>query len=550
MTDDIGFSFPLPPRLADAMAAIQNLRKWRRRGVSFGAGLLAALSLAPFYALPLLAVGFSLFILLLDGAAKGEKPIRTAASIGWGFGFGYFLLGIYWMAFSFFVQADAFAWMAPFAVTGMPAFLGLFSAGAATLSMAFWLPGWRRVVVFTIAWVLFEYARGHILTGLPWNLVGQTLAGTAVGAQTAAWWGAYGLSFVAILLATAPIATLSAAQSWWKGSAASVAGLALLFAVGAARLALMPAEDHEDVFVRIVQPNIPQREKIDQTLWSRNFERHLDLSKGINRSSARVFVIWPENGVPVLDEVPDALVAVSEALPRNAVLIAGSVRRQNIEGGGSRDYRYFNSIAVIPETPSGRRAVAHYDKHHLVPFGEYLPLKNVLRAIGLAQLAPFEDGFTPGAGPRTMNAGGPSFSPLICYEAIFPGAMHPKDDRPEWLLTVTNDAWFGDTSGPRQHLDQARLRSIETGLPMARAANTGVSALIDGRGVYMSRLKLYESGAIEAPLPKALNPTLYAQLGDLIFGLMVLGGVIFCQLWRKYVEIEKNSHNLQSSRAI
>ena len=549
MTKGAAPSYSVSSRVDDFAQNIRHLRKWRRRGASFGAGVLAALSLAPFYALPLLAVGFSLFILLLDGAADNEKPIRTAAFVGWWFGFGYFLLGIYWMAFSFFVQADEFAWMAPFAMMGMPAFLGLFSAGAAALSMTFWRAGWARVLAFAVAWALFEYARGHILTGLPWNLVGQAMAGTAVGAQTAAWWGAYGLSFVAVLLAVVPAATLGGAYPWWRGAVASVLCCVLLFSVGAVRLALTPAEIHDDAFVRIVQPNIPQREKIDQALWSRNFERHLNLSKDINASSARVFVIWPENGVPVLDEVPDALAAVSNALPDNAVLIAGSVRRQLIDGGGPRDYRYFNSIAVIPETPAGRRAVAHYDKHHLVPFGEYLPLKGLLQSVGLAQLAPFEDGFTPGGGPRTLNAGGPSFSPLICYEAIFPGAMYPRGERPEWLLTVTNDAWFGDTSGPRQHLDQARLRSIETGLPMARAANTGVSALIDARGVYVSRLKLYQSGNIDSALPKPLKPTLYAHFGDLIFGLMVLGVVIGGQLWRKCVKNGKNDHNLQSLRA-
>lgn len=521
-----------------AAITIMGLRKWRRRGASFGAGLMAALALAPFFALPLLFIGFSIFILLLDGASKEAKPIRSAAFIGWWFGFGYFLLGIYWMAFSFFVQADEFAWMAPFAMTGMPSFLALFSAGAAAVAMVFWRADWWRGLVFAIAWLLFEYLRGHILTGLPWNLVGQSFAGTAMGAQSAAWWGGYGLSFIVVAAAVSPALTLTSKEKPWMGAVTGIGVAAVLFIVGGIRLALMPSEYHDDAFLRIVQPNIPQREKIDQTKWAVNFERHLSLSRGLVSSQGttpgRTFVIWPENGVPLLDEVPDALALVEAALPENAVLIAGSVRRQETEGR-PLDYRYHNSIAVIAQTSIGRQAVAFYDKHHLVPFGEYLPLKDFLRSIGLAQLAPFEDGFTPGPGPRTMNAGGPSFAPLICYEAIFPGALYPEGERPEWLLTVTNDAWFGDTSGPRQHLVQARLRSIETGLPMARAANTGVSALIDARGVYVSRLALYEAGVIDAALPKSLQPTLYARFGDFTLLFLVLPGVVGGRLWRKCV---------------
>ena len=507
-----------------------QLRGWRRRGVSFASGVAAALALAPFYFLPLLALSFTILIILLDGAAEAKRPIRTAAMIGWFFGFGYFLVGLYWLGFAFLVQADQFAWMIPFAVSGMPAFLAFFYASACALAVAFWRQGWRRGVVFALSLMIFEYARGHILTGLPWNLPGQALAGTAVGAQTAAIWGAYGLSLAAALLALAPAMTIGRHGARWRGTLIMAGGTAVLFAVGALRLAMIGPDTHANTHVRIVQPSIAQTEKIDPQFWWRNFERHLDLSKGIEASDAQVFVIWPENGVPVIDEVDEALSELSAALPDNATLIAGSVRREEDAQGTQR---FFNSIAFVEPTPEGRRAVAHYDKHHLVPFGEYLPLKGVLRALGLSQLAPFEDGFTPGAGPQAFSFRGPAFAPLICYEAIFPGAMYPKGRRPEWLVTVTNDAWYGDTSGPRQHLDQARLRSIETGLPMARAANTGISALIDARGVYVSRLPLYETGAIDAPLPKPLKGTIYAAVGDSFFILMVLALAVVAQLWRK-----------------
>ena len=506
--------------LNGAARGIVSLTGWRRAGLAFLAGVMAALAMAPVYALPLLAAGFSILVLLIDGARNDAVSPRfrlRAFAAGWFFGFGFFLAGIYWMAFSFFVQAEEFAWMAPFAMTGLPAFLAVFTGAACVLCAQFWRPGWRRVVLFAAIWTLFEFARGHVLTGLPWNLAGQALAGSALTAQIAAWCGAYGLSLAAVLLAAAPAAGLGGGRGDRKavfgGTAAMAAGFALLLAFGAVRLALPEPAPTGEAYVRIVQPNIPQREKIDPGLWGRNFTRNLDLSEGAVPANARLFVIWPENAAPLLAEAPTALAALEQALP-------GAVRRAPDAG---EVMRYYNSILIISETPAGRRPVAYYDKHHLVPFGEYLPFYGLLRAVGLAQLAPYGDsGFAAGAGPAVLNAGGPSFAPMICYEAIFPRASYPRGERPEWLLTVTNDAWFGDTSGPRQHLDMARLRAIEAGLPMARSANTGISALIDPKGRISARVALYETGGIDAVLPAALPPTLYDRAGNLIFWILML----------------------------
>jgi apolipoprotein N-acyltransferase len=439
---------------------------------------------------------------------------------GWFFGFGYFLAGVYWMAFSFFVQADQFAWMAPLAVMGVPAFLALFSGAAAALAVSFWRPGWARIFLFGAVWVVLEYARGHILTGLPWNLAGQALAGSAIGAQTAAWYGAYGLSLVAIFLSAAPAASLDQkGPRALAGLGIMIIGAAVVFAAGGIRLALPEPQGDGRNLVRIVQPNIPQREKIEQGMWVRNFERQLEHSTSPVPPDAQLFIIWPENGAPLLNEARTALALLTDELPDNSILIAGAVRR---ERGALDEMRYFNSIAIVEETPEGRDVTRHYDKHHLVPFGEYLPFYDLLNAIGLAQLTPYGDaGFAAGDGPAAIEAGGTVFAPMICYEAIFPGASYPNGERPEWLVTVTNDAWFGDTSGPRQHLDMARLRSIESGLPMARSANTGVSALIDGKGRILARVKLYTAGKIDAPLPPALPPTLYARVGDWLFWAMI-----------------------------
>jgi len=524
----------LSAQIPRAIFRLQMVSGWRRAGIAFFAGAVAALSLAPIYALPLLVVGFCILIVLIDGSKRAKHPKRAAFSVGWFFGFGYFLVGLYWMALSFLVQAEQFAWMAPFAMMGLPAFLGIFTGAATLVASLFWRPGWQRIVIFAAIWVVFEYLRGHILTGLPWNLTGQALAGTAVGAQTAAWYGAYGLSLVTVLLSAAPAVGLALPfkiRNLYAGLFTGIVGTALLFAIGALRLALPePVPDGQNI-LRIVQPNIPQREKIDPEMWGRNFNRQLDLSRGEVPADARVFIIWPENGVPLLNEAKTALSILSEELPENAVLIAGAVRRSRGDDGTDQ---YFNSIALTPHTPAGRQVVAFYDKHHLVPFGEYLPFYDLLNTIGLAQLTPYGNaGFVAGSGPVVMNAGGPSFSPLICYEVIFPGRMYPKGERPEWLLTVTNDAWFGDSSGPRQHLDQARLRSIETGLPMARSANTGISAVIDAKGRILARVKLYQSGRIEAALPPALARPLYDRFGDWFFALMVAACLVTSMDWKK-----------------
>lgn len=513
---------PLTARQAGIDRMIGALRAaagWRASLYAFVAGLLGALAYAPFHLIPLAVVSYSALALLIDAAAARPRPLRAAFAIGWSFGFGGFLAGLYWVALSFFVQAEQFAWMAPFAMLGLPAFLALFTGAAAMLAARLWGAGPFRLFALAGALMTFEYLRGHVLTGLPWNLPGQALAGAAISAQTAAFWGVYGLSLVWILIAAAPAAFVDDGR---KGLVRGlvVAGLAVaaLYAIGAARLSLVNPGDRDDALVRIVQPNIPQREKIDQSLWWRNLETHIALSAAPTDPTKRLFILWPENATSVIDEVDEARAAISARLPKNALLVAGAVRRARDPSGVER---YYNSVALIEEDGGERRVASFYDKHHLVPFGEYLPLQGLLRAVGLAQLAPYEDGFSAGDGPKTLRVAGTAVAPLVCYETIFPGRVHPRGDRPDWLAAVTNDAWFGDSSGPRQHLDQARLRVIETGLPMARSANTGVSALFDAAGRERARIPLYEQGVIDLPLPRAAPPTLYGRIGDVPFWVML-----------------------------
>ncbi|MEM6415725.1 MAG: apolipoprotein N-acyltransferase [Pseudomonadota bacterium] len=526
--------------LVQTLASLQGWRRWLS---AFVLGILFTLSFAPFYFTPLIAVSISGALFMIDGIldrADQKTRLQTAKSaalFGWFFGFGFFLVSLHWLALAFFVQAELFAWMAPFAVIGMGAFLACFHAAAFGFvgAMATYLSGppWRRLVFFSVAFMGMEYTRGHILTGLPWNLPGQALAGLAAGAQSAAWIGVYGLSLIVILIGSLPAlltrgtadASAQTTLSLAKGIVACVLATFTLLAIGVVRLATTPLNERDDVIVRIVQPNIPQREKIDPGFFVRNVQKTLALSSDPIANADTVYVVWPENAAPRINEYADALDAIDASLPTNAYLIAGAVRKADNPNSGSV---FYNAIAIAAPSATGpdgsnqqtttkRQFVDFYDKHHLIPFGEYLPLRSVLSALGLAQLAPYAEGFAKGSGPRTLHIGPASFAPSICYESIFPGRLYPKKDRPEWLAVVTNDAWYGNTSGPRQHLDQARLRSIETGLPMARAANTGISVMIGPAGRYVARKPLYESGVIDAPLPQALPETFYSKFGDFTF---------------------------------
>jgi len=410
-------------------------------------------------------------------------------------------------------------------------YLALFPAAAAAACVRFWRPDVRRIAVFAVAWAASEYARGHLFTGFPWNLFGQVWAPTPIAAQPAAWVGVYGLSFLTALLAAAPAAVLTRegapafdpARPFRHPASLALIGVAALFVVGGVRAAALSPVDAPTGFVRIVQPNIAQREKWKAELRERNFHRLLDLTAQPNAQPIAA-VIWPESATAfVFDRTQWALDAAVRALPKGARLIAGSIRTGETETG---ETVYYNALHVIGADADGDgRVLASYDKHHLAPFGEFLPLADLLETLGVSALIGVEGGFSRGPGPRTIRVeAAPAFAPLICYESIFPNEIHPRSDRPDWLVVVTNDAWFGDTSGPRQHLDQARLRAIETGLPVARSANTGVSAMIDPFGRVTERLPLYRTGYVDAELPAPVPPTLYSRIGDVGFFVLLAAG--------------------------
>lgn len=497
-----------------------------RLAVAIALGALSAFAYAPFNVWPVLLLTLPVLVWLIDGAAHARRPWLTAALVGWGFGFGFFLVGLHWVGFAFVVDSDRHAWLLPFVAVLFPGGLALFFALAAGVARLRWA-GWARVLVLASALASVEWLRGHILTGFPWNLPGYVWSGTDAMFQWASVAGIYGLSLLTLLAFLAPAAAVDQNgrrldARWAFGTAPLI--LAALFAFGWLRLPTAAAPTFDTVAVRIVQPNVPQTEKWKPEYFQRNWRVLVDLTQEPGLES-RTVVVWPEAAPPLaLLETPDALQVAGAILPDRTTLLTGTIR---IERGQTR--RFFNSMAAVSGTG---RVLATYDKAHLVPFGEYLPLYWLLEPLGVSQITGSGQGYTEGSGIRTLKVPGlPSFSPLICYELIFPGAVAVPGQRPEWLMTMTDDSWFGPWTGPYQHLGIAKVRAAEEGLAVVRAANTGVSAVIDPYGRITQSLGLDRTGVLDAELPRPLTPTLYSIWGDLIFLLMLLAttavGIIF-----------------------
>lgn len=525
---------------------LAGLSVWPRRALAVAAGAASVLAMAPFFLWPVLFVTIPVLVWLID-VAVATGPTRSAAraaAIAWFFAFGYFLAGLFWIGEAFLVEAERFAALMPVAVLAMPAGLALFWAGAAAVASLVWQPGWSRVLALAITLSIAEWLRGHILTGFPWNILGYALTAPETLMQSASVLGIYGLTLLTVLLLAMPLVVWADSRSAANpktrerlraplvAAGMSLASIALLSGLGAVRLAA-PPQPGQSVRLRLVQPSVPQREKWQNVLQRRNFERHLDLTRRnpagvVDDANGIQLVVWPEAAMPFLPlDTPAALQALADVVPRNGHLVAGLLRVEPVPPGvPGRARRILNSLVAFG--PSGH-PVAIYDKTHLVPFGEYLPFQATLESIGLEQLTRIRGGFDVGPTPRPLMriAGLPPLAPLICYEAIFPGTVVQSAERPAALLNVTNDGWFGNTTGPRQHLHQARVRAVEEGLPVIRSANNGISAVVDAYGRIVASLDLDVAGVVDAHLPGRLAPTVYARLGDSVFaGLLLLASIV------------------------
>lgn len=495
-------------------------RGWRRWFLAVTLGVVGVAALPPFYILPVLWVSIAGLAYLNFSAVSW----RQAFLEGWLFGLGWFGGGLYWIGHAFLVDAERYAYLMPFAVlgiaVGMALFISMSSVGANVVVRRFGLNRLAFVFLFAGFWVVLEWVRGWLFTGFPWNPLASVWGSWPEMLQVVAYIGSLGLSFLTALVFAAPVLLVKDSRMVIAKPWILILGLSLILPIiwgsGVLRLQGANVAIHDDILLRLVQPVIPQALKWKSDLRQQHVLKQMAMS---NRTPGPkgppTHVIWAETNVPYLIEPESPIPAsLAAAVPRHGALIFGAPRRD-------QDGKVFNSLFAVDDEGA---IEATFDKFHLVPFGEYVPLRGILP---IDKLTAGRGDFTPGPGPATLSIKGlPPFAAIICYEVIFSGQIIDPDVRPEWILNITNDAWFGPSTGPRQHLVQAQIRAIEEGLPLVRVANTGISAVIDPYGRIIGQMELEQSGVLDAPLPKAISPTVFSKLGQMS-GVLIAICVIF-----------------------
>lgn len=514
-----------------APSPLQSAREWvaaltpaRRLAVAAALGALSALALPPFYALPVLLVAFPGLLALMD-------TVRTrwgAFAVGAAFGLAHHVIGLYWVSAALFVDISRFWWALPFSVLGLPLLMSVYSGLATLLYRLLHPAGWTKPLVIAATWGALEWVRGNAFTGFPWNLFGYSWVEVGPILQAASLIGVYGLTFLTVLLAALPYLFIDSRVSRRQAWTGAVLGLVLLGAGagwGEWRLSQNDGAVVPNVRLRLVQPAIPQ----DMKWVAGKREQHLFDQAEMTAAPAAdgkpiTHAIWAETAVPFfIEEEPARRSLIAAAVPPKGVIVTG-VPRTRLDADGQRIYT--NGLVAIDERS---RVVAGYDKSHLVPFGEYVPFRRFM-PFGTIDANGAE--YTPGTGPVTLSLPGlPPVSPLICYEVIFPQKVTDPANRPQWLLNITNDSWYGGSAGPYQHFAIARLRAVEEGLPLVRVANTGISGTIDAYGQVRARLGLEQRGVVDTDLPVALPAaTPFDRVGNLPFLLFVLAGLAFSRI--------------------
>jgi apolipoprotein N-acyltransferase len=509
---------PAAGGLARFVLVLATTDGWRGAVLTILLGAIAASALPPVYFLPGL-LSFSALAWRLERMTGWARM----AWHGWLFGFGFHVVGLHWISNALLVESDRFAVFVPLAAVGLPMVLAFFPAAAMAIVSKISAPGWSRALSVACMWSLSEYARGHLLTGFPWNLPAYALSFSDEMSQSAAVLGAYGLSLMVLISAMGPALVLGPHRGWarlrgWTGLLCMVLPV-LAWAGGAARLASENVGVDDAVVIRLVQGNIAQKDKWKPELKGHHIAHYMKLSKldqsprrgpGVPENSSPTVIVWPETAVPgFLAESRELRRALAAAVPSEGTLVTGA---PSITEGTPR--RIHNSLIGIG---ADGLVSARYDKVHLVPFGEYMPLRSWIPLPRIVQS--FTD-FTPGTRRAPIAIAGLGLvAPLICYEVIFPGAVIENgSDRPRAILNLTNDAWFGRSSGPFQHLEISRMRAIEEGIPLIRAANTGISGIYDAYGRMVVQVDLGETGIADGYLPNLTeHKTLYSRHGDIFY---------------------------------
>ncbi|MFT3997097.1 MAG: apolipoprotein N-acyltransferase [Asticcacaulis sp.] len=553
----------LRARLSPFVAAYRRYVGPKRQAALMG--LLLGLAQPPFGFLPGL-LAYAVLMRSLDGDL-GPKPVRRAFLIGWWGGFIYFLIGCFWVAEAFMVDASNQGWMAPFAVCLLPAGIALFWGAAFALyrklTARFWAGHWSRWFFFAGVLCLFDVLRGTILTGFPWNPIGATWKAGSALSQTAALIGVYGLGLLTLLIFTSPavVARNRGRKGYWP-VAVSLALVAGLSVYGQVRLSTARIVD-TPLWVRIVQPDIGQQAKWSEGALLKVMRSYVYLSrlpandefaKSVTNRDKKPYpdvVLWPEGALPdaaenLLDPQSETALLFNTLLYNRQVLLWGAYHRA-IDDNNSLVWR--NSMLSLTREGDETTYEVVYSKYKLVPFGEFLPFEEVLEKLGVKELAHVGDGFSPGPRTKPVKAGDlPRFLPLICYEGLFPGLSMQsygagnQAERPQWIVNISNDAWFGPTTGPVQHLNLSSFRAIEEGLPMVRSTPTGISGLIDplGRIVSATEIGIHQAGVRDMWLPAPAEATFYTQWRYLHLILVALFCLIPVSI-AIFVNVSKNN---------
>ena len=494
---------------------LRSIAGWRAGLAAASLGAASALALPPLHVVPVLLVCVPGLLLLIGGASS----FKLAAWRGFLFGLGHHVVGLYWITEAILIESARYWWLVPLAVPALSALLALFIAvpcALARLAPA----GWRRAVVLAGCWTLFDLARQFVGTGFPWNPWGSVwaLPGGAgdIMLQPLAWIGTPGLTLLTVLLAASPVLR-------WRGLASAGVVLLAWIVFGLVRLA-GPVPAAPGVTVALVQGNIPQGQKWDREVMLAAFQRQLALTRDAVASApdGTLVVIWPEtSSVFLLQADADARRAILDAAGRATAALVGGITFAKGRFTSLDDTANLPRNSLLALARDGT-IEGSYDKWHLVPFGEFAPSWIPLSI----KIVPGNLAF--GTGPETLTVPGlPPFGAIICYEAIFPAQVVDERKRPAWLVNVTNDAWFGNSSGPRQHLAGVRMRAVEEGLPLMRAANTGISAGFDAKGRELGRIGMNVAATLTLRLPSDLGQTPFARGGLAIPGLLAVLAIAF-----------------------
>jgi len=511
-----------PDRLRDGLMSLTAEKAWL---VLIVLGLFSGLSASPIYFFPALIIGLTGLIWMLDVSIDAEKPGRSGFWRAFLFAWAYLGIGVFWVAFAFWNRGGVYVFFGPLVAIGGGAFLAAFWGLAGALYARLKLRGPVRILTFAVVILAAEAAKGLPFTQFPWNLPAHVFPAGGAVSQSAAWFGAWGLSFIVLILFSSPAALAGRGSVTQKRLPVLISLLALsaLYAGGTHRLGQASVRYQPDLTFRLVNADIDQQDK-----WAPGGEdlvrtRYLNLtaSEGIDDVT---HVIWPEGALPLfLIEDSASIAALTEILTQDQTLLAGTPRRERV---ADDEVRYYNSLVAMTFSGERPRVTGLYDKVLLVPFGEFVPLGNLISSLGIRPLQELVAGYSRGLDFVTLeNAGAPAFFPMICYEAVFSGIVPGGPDRPAWMLNISNDAWFGPTAGPRQHLNITRYRAIETGLPIVRLASRGYSGVIDPYGRMPVRIDRRYEGVTDAALPLPASTTIYQMTSGLLFWALYILGI-------------------------